>query len=558
MENSKSTLEELDKVLPEEWLNIPKPLIEAISSLKSCMKTQITEVCGLKSDYAEFELKMKKSILSAKTIAFDCSEMMSNVSLLMRDLESSTHKKLLNMRQDLENKISDSIQLQKIAIESKHMETKKQLDLIIRKLESLPTVNQVEELIVNMTTVSEAKTIEEFKEVFVIPEISMLERKVTSFNMDNQSRFENLDKKYENEVKQVFEKLTDANHKFKDFKHQTDLNFESDNERIQTLQSKLFALSNSSMKREKDFSDTLVKISEMQEKERDSHRSLGEWKRLHDEAMKSVKETLKIITEENSNIKLDVPKIPSVPSSPTLIIENESRVTIDELDNRLQTLKTEYDMQIEATRQGIIKDLTAYFDASSMEQKLSFDSYVKIIKELQDKISWLPVNAAVLENMNPMEARLFTVEARQRTEENARLESFDRLLSLIQSIIPSGITKPILEEFTPRLGVENDGSSYLSRSIEKKIESGLPPSEWWKPDDDYEHKKYSGSESVHGIRIKYSTPAPELNKSLDKFKKLKPKKRTPLLPKYVKLDLGKFPRIQTPSSQTTHLKYFKL
>lgn len=183
MENSKSNLEELDKVLPEEWLNIPKPLIEAVSILKNCMKSQIAEVCGLKSDYSEFELKMKKSILSAKTIASDCSEMMSNVSILMRDLESSTHKKSLNLRQDLENKISDSIQLQKITIESKHIETKKQLDLIIRKLESLPTVNQVEELIVNMTAISEAKIIEEFKEAFVIPEISMLERKVVSFNM---------------------------------------------------------------------------------------------------------------------------------------------------------------------------------------------------------------------------------------------------------------------------------------------------------------------------------------------------------------------------------------
>lgn len=308
------------------------------------------------------------------------------------------------------------------------------------------------------------------------------------------------------------------------------------------------------MKRDKDFNDTSVKIHEMQEKERESHKSLGEWKRLHDEAMKSVKETLKLITEENANLKLNAPKIPSLPPSPTWNLESDDRVTIDEIDNRLQSLKAEYDMKIEATRQ----ELTIYFETISMEQKTVFDGYVKIIKELQDKISWLPVNTPVLENMTPMEARLFTVEARQRTEENARLESFDRLLSLIQSVSPVSIAKPILEEFTPRLGTESDESSYLSRSIEKKIESGLPPSEWWKPSDDYEQKRYSGSESVHGIRIKYSTPAPELNKSMDRFKKLKPKKRAQLLPKYIKLDLGKFPRIQTPSSQSAHLKYFKL
>jgi hypothetical protein len=55
-------------------------------------------------------------------------------------------------------------------------------------------------------------------------------------------------------------------------------------------------------------------------------------------------------------------------------------------------------------------------------------------KEIQSKLNWLPVNVTDMTGMNAQEARLFTLEARLRSEENSRIKSFNLLGKMIENL----------------------------------------------------------------------------------------------------------------------------
>jgi hypothetical protein len=57
-----------------------------------------------------------------------------------------------------------------------------------------------------------------------------------------------------------------------------------------------------------------------------------------------------------------------------------------------------------------------------------------LTKEFKDKLSWFPMNISQLKNKPPNEARLYTLEARLRAEENARVEHFNKLVSIINEL----------------------------------------------------------------------------------------------------------------------------
>lgn len=178
MENLKSALVDLDKVFPEDWLNIPRPLIDAVIALKTCVKIQAHNLATLSTDCAEFELKANKKFISVQEQTSEYTEKIKNIDEAVKKSVKATKSKLKTIKQELENKITDDIQIQKIGIESKNREVKEQMALISRKLEGLPKINQVQELISQMAQKSQEKALQEFKENYIIPELSILGRKL--------------------------------------------------------------------------------------------------------------------------------------------------------------------------------------------------------------------------------------------------------------------------------------------------------------------------------------------------------------------------------------------
>lgn len=57
-----------------------------------------------------------------------------------------------------------------------------------------------------------------------------------------------------------------------------------------------------------------------------------------------------------------------------------------------------------------------------------------MIKDLKDKLMWLPMNLNAIKGKTPTEARIYTIEARLRTEENNRADQYNLLLAAINKI----------------------------------------------------------------------------------------------------------------------------
>lgn len=426
-----------------------------------------------------------------------------------------------------------------------------------------------------------------------------------------------LDNKICNEISVADGKIADLGCLFKEFKEQSETNFESDNERIQVLQAKAVAITESVGKRDKEINDRVLKISEMREKDKEEIIELKNWAEDCKEGVKVIKQTIKTLAEQvqKAEVRLyrdPTPKVLSTPSSESLengyysiavqvsapyseikinekceeapyeendekIIhreikqdtknmdknknkkEKELKVTTSEFENRIQILQKDIENIIEESKNSITKEVNSIIESLAPQQN-NPDKNIKMIQELQDKLAWLPMDLTLLKGMSPIDARLLTVEARMRTEENTRTQAFEYLLSLIQSLIPSNIASPILEESSPCLETLADENSQFNKNLEKKTTpGGMATSGWWKANCDSSKRIYKENESISGKRVKYSTPVPELENSLERLSKPRTKKRNNPYYKVTKLDMAKLPRIQSSiSSQNSYTKTQKL
>ncbi|OMJ66701.1 hypothetical protein SteCoe_36370 [Stentor coeruleus] len=547
MENPIRSLDELDTIFPEEWHNIPKPLIDSILLLKNCIKAQFHVLSGLATDYAEFELKINKNFMSVQTAALESTEKVKSIDLAINESAKKIYNKFVAFRQDIENKTADKIQKQKIENEGKLTDIKDQLDTLTKKVESLITMSQAKDLVSSMITKSEAKSFQDFKNSYVIPEMAAQEKKLMDLILENSSRIELAENRFGHEVNLAMSKIADLVHRYKELKHISEVNFSNNDNEILNLHSKIQKLSDSAKKKEKELNEALENINEIHAKVNASRKDSNQKMEYYDRSIKNIEETLKSFTEGNGFL---------LANRSETALNNQFNVSIEVLKHNLTALKEEYDSKIEASKISIYKDVTSYFEAISYEQKVAFDKYVKVAQELEEKYAWLPINLNLLEGMSPLEARLFTVEARMRTEENARIKAFDHLQYLIKSALPLSITSPILEESSSHLSIAAEAPLFSNRNEDKKINHSPVASEWSKTAASHERRLRSGSESVSGIRLKHNQIS-EIDKSLERLSKAKFSKRTQLFPKYIKLDLAKFPRIQTPSSQSNHMNTFK-
>ncbi|OMJ92681.1 hypothetical protein SteCoe_4561 [Stentor coeruleus] len=80
-----------------------------------------------------------------------------------------------------------------------------------------------------------------------------------------------------------------------------------------------------------------------------------------------------------------------------------------------------------------------------LEQKLKsiINANELDFSEIKQKLAWLPMNFSQIKGKDPTEARIFTIEARLRTEENARMEAFNKCMDAINSA--RMVTSPTLD-----------------------------------------------------------------------------------------------------------------
>ena len=104
-----------------------------------------------------------------------------------------------------------------------------------------------------------------------------------------------------------------------------------------------------------------------------------------------------------------------VPNDDNLSKYSDSTTESSKLKNKLKTIE-------ENLKFLELRILPA--QTSLKLEKLELD---QVLAEIREKLSWLPMNLNQIKGKPPNEARLFTIEARLRMEENSRVEQFNSL-----------------------------------------------------------------------------------------------------------------------------------
>lgn len=124
------------------------------------------------------------------------------------------------------------------------------------------------------------------------------------------------------------------------------------------------------------------------------------------------------------------------------------------LEPELNSLKAQIENSVKVLKSEINKKI--FNEVGILEEKMSA-SRLKLEQayaEIKDKLNWLPINLSELKGMSPNDARLFTIEARLRAEENSRIQAFSSIEKSIETLrkhSASPLQTKISERRTPDL-----------------------------------------------------------------------------------------------------------
>lgn len=218
---------------------------------------------------------------------------------------------------------------------------------------------------------------------------------------------------------------------------------------------------------------------------------------------------------------------------------------LEEIYSYVENVKSELLQSITEEKGKTLNFMSEQVKALEMHSHKAKAQSDHAIDEIKDKLSWLPISLSQLEGMTPGEARLFTIEARVRSEENSRIQSYNHLLELIETCLS---THPHFEAEVfevPKVEIAEK-----AKNTERKVKTPKIPiaTQWWKKNQDSERRNYSDSGSVIGNKLKFSTPMPEMEEDL--YSKYKENRRSKVVPKSWDIESTHIPRIQTAGSKS--------
>ena len=110
----------------------------------------------------------------------------------------------------------------------------------------------------------------------------------------------------------------------------------------------------------------------------------------------------------------------------------KEQITSFEFSNKLEEIN-EITLQVKGIEDKILETREILFNYQASQKKEKQESDF-LLKEIHEKLQWFPMNLQQLKNKSPSEARLYTLEARLRMEENTRFEQFNHLISAISHL----------------------------------------------------------------------------------------------------------------------------
>ncbi|OMJ82035.1 hypothetical protein SteCoe_17362 [Stentor coeruleus] len=569
MENFKEPLDELELLDPLEWHNIPQPIVNGIVSLKNCIKQQSSYIESLNKTFKDFEVRNNLRILNTQKTLTENMEKTRESDELMKNSIKHTEFRIKESFEQFQKKISEERYKEKRISESNINEIKQEIDTLMNKIDSIPTMIQIQTIIT--TTAEKLKDVvkQDIKDKVLKPEIQSLTQKVISLNSEYEGKFNlvnekvrNLDEKVVDSVK-ICENMLNNNTK-EIQKNQNEKNIVIYRE-IEKIYERF------------EYMEYVKKQFEQQTKE--SIMSFIAFKQSHSLNIKRFENGLQscednIKNMQQSLIDLSQPKTPqsiyspviqtftslasplgnfNYPSSPLQNLPAPAQapieIPLDDIYEKIFLAKQELTDMIKQEKTKTLEIIQDQVKILEIQREKNKNASEQAIQELKDKLAWLPISLCQLEGMTPGEARLFTIEARLRSEENSRIQSFNHLSKLVDNFINQKIhnaefieAKDIKTAINPINEINTNSRNSVIRKNSPFIGQGS--SEWWKKAQESERRNCSESGSVIG-KIKFSTPVPESDEAGDSYVAYKDRRKARAVPKSWDTETTQIPRIQT-------------
>lgn len=147
------------------------------------------------------------------------------------------------------------------------------------------------------------------------------------------------------------------------------------------------------------------------------------------------------------------------------------------IESELAKVKNELEASLVAAKQELLKQFEENIKELERNWARSKATLEEATCEIKDKLAWLPINLTELKGMGPSDARLFTIEARLRAEENSRIQAMSTIEKSIEGMKKSTVSplhfKSPIRRATPDLKNSIDRLARFTENSKERINTSM-------------------------------------------------------------------------------------
>ena len=476
--------EELSSYEPLDWVNIPKPLQMAIVAIKKCLVSNNKNLVDISEKVHQMTRKYKTNFENIERNIFLLQDKVEKVqevtSKNLEEMESKIGTDLLNFK----TRINQDMDFKQKSVDGKVSYLEEQVFNVRKFVSTLIKPEEVDNRIKLATESMRERVKAEINEHYLKPEISLVNDSINAakelnqqfhkdyqdFKSYNASRFQSteatlaestqkalssvedlhsiisldikaIQTQFNTQVEKNSKGIDALNISFHDINHKYYAEFQSISKEIEQ-QSALNNLINneiSLLKKEiKEFNEILNPGTEEQQlvpsaSEKSEHDTIkpniNSGANIHISDHEIEKEIE--IKKEKKTVK---PKKSIPPIVRNMQAQERNQQASLDFSKKISQLQKYVDEQIQLFEDKFNYELNHFIRPLEKTLKEKILANDMDLVEIKQKLSWLPINLSQIQGKSPTEARIYTLEARLRSEENSRLESMNKLMKIITSM----------------------------------------------------------------------------------------------------------------------------
>ncbi|OMJ74564.1 hypothetical protein SteCoe_26463 [Stentor coeruleus] len=462
----------------DEWVNIPRPLIQALMLFKECFMEQSRKISDC---YNEIENSNSKVNLKLRNL----NESLANTNDAIRVQQDVIMKKVKERCDFLS---SDFAQFKKKVVEENN---NKQKILNENSYEMKEQVNRCIKAVSNIVDIEEINKILNEKSI-------MIHQNVLNSVRDQQLR-PSIDKLM-TELKTNFDKLSRSIEVTNNLIKSNDSH---NQEELQKLNLNLSELRMHTIQRDGQITTSLDKINEeintlnkqfdfLHQNSIETDKNLSTNIYNHNNEINQIKENYFLISSKIETIernqlnrsrtviptsypKQQIKEEPHINDSNNIVTEAQEVFNRNALlmENELKSYRFKMELEMKFMKNELLKTIKDHIQPLEAKMTKAQNSLESANAELKDKLSWFPINVSEISGMSPYDARLFTIEARLRAEENSRIQALNNVEKSLETIRKTSLS-PIIYKSPERRATPDIKTSFDGLKTVSEIEEIRP------------------------------------------------------------------------------------